>query len=106
MQVLNYGLHSAVGVCVCRIELWLCAISLTSALSHSSQLNHGNRLYGQNAVLAVRVSLYDHAHQCVCYHGNNPKEHYMGVSQKKRRVCMPVELVYVTEIKKYKYVYS
>lgn len=51
--------HASLCVCVvvCWIELWHCAISLTSPESHSSQLNHGNRLYGQNAVLAVCVSL-------------------------------------------------
>lgn len=57
-------------VFVCWIELWHCTISLTSPESHSSQLNHGNRLYGQNAVLAMCVwacrLLQDFLPACVC----------------------------------------
>lgn len=66
-------------MCVCVIELWHCAISLTSTQSHSSQLNHRNSLLGQNAAVAVSVCepVCIHMPLCVCVHRNAPNEQYI-----------------------------
>lgn len=82
--------------CVFWIELWRCAISLTSTESHSSQLNHGNRLYGQKCCFSsvcvsvcVCMCVYETpcASPCVCDCGNSPDIYYsIGICQREREV--------------------
>lgn len=82
--------------CVFWIELWRCAISLTSTESHSSQLNHGNRLYGQKCCFSsvcvsvcVCMCVYETlcASPCVCDCGNSPDIYYsIGMCQREREV--------------------
>lgn len=70
--MLNYGPH-LVCVCVCvELNYGIALISLTSTESHSSQLNHGNRLYGQNAVLAVCAWTCVHMQAFVCVTAEMP----------------------------------